>query len=174
MDQAVHHQPDLALAEGAALYPPVGYTHTSVVLMPSPVQGHGLFANTPIPKGTTLCSWSGYPVDRAAVPQLSDQAKRYIIRVHGSSDFMLSSPLVDAMVGGALDLDTIGSMFMVNSAIHCNCRATQMSINQYNRFRGQPQLPRDVAGVMRDVIVLKARRDIQAGEELTYNYGVTH
>lgn len=151
----------------------MGYTHPYVELGRSAIQGHGLFARAPIPKGTFLCSWSGYPVHRTHVPLLTNHAKRYIIRVRGSNDFMLSTSLLKDLLRGELDLHSIGAMFMCNSAIDCNCLRDDIPINQYNKLIGQPMLPRDLAGLLRNVIVLKAARDIQPGEELTFNYPVT-
>lgn len=115
----------------------------------SPIHGNGVFAIAPIPANTELLEYKGRLLTHAQADRLYD----------GTSDsghtflFTLNERyVIDANVDGNVAR-------WINHSCAPNCRAV-VEENQ----EGQRRLDR---------VVIEALRDIEPGEELTYDYGIT-
>lgn len=151
------------------------FTHPALSVRKSALQGHGLFADSNIPAGTLLCTWSGEVVHRADVPALSDNAKRYLIRLRNTDSFVNGEPLVEGLLADTSGAwrTSVGAGFMANAAENqqqANCKQVDLPLNQYNEKLGVARVCRMRAELAADVIVLVARKDVARGEELLWQY----
>ncbi len=114
----------------------------------SAIHGNGVFAATAIPAGTRLIEYQGRVMTHRQADTLYD----------GSSEtghtflFTLNDKyILDANVGG-------NAARWINHGCDPSCNAV-LEEDEKGRLR-------------RDRVFIESKRDIQAGEELTYNYGI--
>lgn len=113
----------------------------------SPIHGNGVFATRPIPAGTELIEYTGKLITRAEADELYDEVysgHTFLFTLHGDW-------IIDANRGG-------NDARWINHGCEPNCL---------------PVLYEDEQDPLKDQIFILALRDIQKGEELTYDYGIS-
>ncbi len=119
-----------------------------IVTRRSQIHGNGVFAATDIPAGTRLIQYKGRMITHAQsdalYPESADTGHTFL--------FVLNEKYV-------LDANREGnSARWINHSCDPNCEAVLVE-NEH----GDPR---------RDRVYIESIRDIRAGEELTYNYGI--
>jgi SET domain-containing protein len=115
----------------------------------SPIHGSGVFAVSDIPKGATIIEYRGRRLTHA------EADRRYGNEVDTGHTFLFTlneEYLIDGGDGGNVAR-------WINHSCAPNCQAWVVE-----HASGDPR---------RDRVVIESRRRIQAGEELTYDYGIT-
>ena len=113
----------------------------------SDIHGNGVFASAPIAKGERVIRYKGLlrthaEVDRVYADEL-DTGHTFLFTLNDKY-------VIDANVDG-------NDARWINHSCDPNCEATWLEDGKKKR---------------KDKIFIEARRDIAAGEELTYNYGI--
>jgi uncharacterized protein len=120
-----------------------------IALRRSPIHGNGVFAVADIPAGTTLAEYKGQRLTHTQAD------RRYADTVETGHTFLFTLNdryVIDANVGGNIAR-------WINHSCAPNCT---------------PLLVEDGKGrLAHDKVVIESKRDIRAGEELTYDYGIT-
>ena len=115
----------------------------------SQIHGNGVFALTDIPAGTLLAEYKGERLTHAQAD------RRYAGTVDTGHTFLFTlndEYVIDANVGGNIAR-------WINHSCAPNC---------------VPLVVEDPQGrLARDKVVIESKRAIKAGEELTYDYGIT-
>ena len=120
-----------------------------IALRRSPIHGNGVFALVDIPKGTELIEYRGRRMTHAQI----DRA--YADTTDTGHTFLFT--LNDRYV---IDANFDGNIARwINHSCKPNCQAWVVE-----HASGDPR---------KDRVVIESLRDIRAGEELTYDYGIT-
>lgn len=120
-----------------------------IVARRSPIHGNGVFAAVDIPAGTRVCEYRGKLITHAQAD------KRY----PGNSD------------SGHTFLFTLNERYVLDANENGNIARW---INHSCAPNCQSFLKEDAGGDRRrDRVLIEAVRDIKAGEELSYDYGIT-
>lgn len=117
-----------------------------LIVRRSPIHGNGVYAAADIPAHTVLIQYKGRLITHAEADRLYDDGAD---TGHTFLFTLNDKYIVDANVGG-------NSARWINHSCAPNCRA----------------YIEEVDGARRDKVVIESRRAIEAGEELTYNYGI--
>jgi len=120
-----------------------------IVRRQSPIHGNGVFANCDIPKGTAIVEYRGRRLTHA------EADRRFGNEVDSGHTFLFTlndKYLIDGGDGGNVAR-------WINHSCAPNCQAWVVE-----HASGDPR---------RDKIMIESRRAIRAGEELTYDYGIT-
>lgn len=121
---------------------------TRIVTRRSAIHGNGVFASTDIPAGTRLIQYKGrlrsHERTDEMYPDGADTGHTFL--------FVLNDDyVIDANVDG-------NSARWINHSCAPNCEAVVVENDNGDRRR--------------DRVFIESTRDIRAGEELTYNYGI--
>lgn len=120
-----------------------------IVSRRSPIHGNGVFAAVDIPAGTTLVEYRGRLLTHAQADRLypgnADSGHTFLFTLN-------ERYVLDANVGGNIAR-------WINHSCEPNCQAVVEEDGQ--------------GRVTRDRILIESIRDIRAGEELGYDYGIT-
>jgi len=115
----------------------------------SPIHGNGVFAARDLPKGTTLIEYRGKRLTHAQANRVyggdADSGHTFLFTLN-------EKYLIDGNDGGNVAR-------WINHSCSPNCQAWVIEHES-----GDPR---------RDRVVIETRRAIRAGEELTYDYGIT-
>ncbi|MDN5925152.1 MAG: SET domain-containing protein-lysine N-methyltransferase [Xanthomonadales bacterium] len=115
----------------------------------SPIHGNGVFATAAIAKGDFVIEYKGRLITHARADQLyadgADTGHTFLFTLNDKY-------IVDANVDGS-------SARWINHSCEPNCEASIEEADDGN--------PRH------DRVIIEALRDIEPGEELSYNYGIT-
>ncbi|MBS0465573.1 MAG: SET domain-containing protein-lysine N-methyltransferase [Proteobacteria bacterium] len=115
----------------------------------SKIHGNGMFAIADIPAGTRLIEYKGLRMTHAQADRLYDG------NTEGGHTFLFT--LNDRYI---IDANTDGNdARWINHGCEPNCEAVLEEADGRDRRR--------------DRVFIEAKRDLKAGEELTYNYGIT-
>ena len=119
-----------------------------ITLRRSPIHGNGVFAVTDIPKGTELVEYRGRRMTHAAIDRkyakVPDNGHTFLFTLN--DDYV-----IDANVDGNIAR-------WINHSCKPNCES---EIEENAKGKSH-----------KDKVFIHALRDIRAGEELTYNYGI--
>jgi uncharacterized protein len=134
------------LRENARPFPTPILMPRLITVRRSPIHGTGVFAARPIPKGTEIIEYRGARITHDAADEryAEDNGHTFLFTLNDTY-------VVDANVGG-------NSARWINHSCDPNCEPQIVESRE-----------KDPA---RDRIVIEARRNIRAGEELTYDYGI--
>ena len=115
----------------------------------SPIHGNGVFATAPIRKGEEILEYKGTLMTHAEADDMYGDG--------GETGHTFLFTLNDAYI---IDANRKGNTARwINHSCAPNCQAWIVE-----HASGDPR---------RDRIMIESRRDIRAGEELTYDYGIT-
>ena len=119
-----------------------------IVRRQSPIHGNGVFAVCDIPKGTSIIEYRGRRLTHA------EADRRFGNEVDSGHTFLFTlndEYLIDGGDGGNVAR-------WINHSCSPNCQAWIVE-----HASGDPR---------RDRVIIEAKRDIRAGDELTYDYGI--
>jgi SET domain-containing protein len=120
-----------------------------IALRRSPIHGNGVFAVVDIPAGTSLVEYRGKRLTHAQADRI------YADTLDTGHTFLFT--LNDRYV---IDANQDGNVARwINHSCAPNCEPLLVEHGD--------------GGSARDRVLIEARRDIRAGEELTYDYGIT-
>lgn len=114
----------------------------------SPIHGNGVFATAPIAKGEEIVQYKGKLLTHAQADELYGDGGE---TGHTFLFTLNDEYIIDANQGG-------NTARWINHGCAPNCRAVVVE-----SASGDPR---------RDKVVIEALRNIRAGEELTYDYGI--
>jgi SET domain-containing protein len=121
----------------------------NIALRRSPIHGNGVFATEDIPKGTTLAEYKG----KRLTHEESDELYADTLETGHTFLFTLNDEyVIDANTGGNIAR-------WINHSCAPNCEPLLVEHPGTDRAK--------------DRVVIDAKRRIRAGEELTYDYGIT-
>jgi len=120
-----------------------------IIRRQSPIHGNGVFAAHDLPKGTRVIEYKGRRLTHA-------QANRMYANDSESGHTFLFTLNTKYLIDGG---DGGNDARWINHSCAPNCEAWVIENKQGDRLR--------------DRLVIETRRAIRAGEELTYDYGIT-
>jgi SET domain-containing protein len=136
------------MSDGSQTFPPVSRMTRRLAVRRSPIHGSGVFALRDLAAGESLLEYRGRRLTHAEADQ------GYGNNHHSGHTFLFTLNeryVIDGNVGG-------NAARWINHSCAPNCQAFLIE----SREPGSEQ----------DRVVLEALRDIRAGEELTYDYGI--
>ena len=120
-----------------------------IIRRQSPIHGNGVFAASDLPKGARVIEYKGRRLTHA-------QANRMYANDSESGHTFLFTLNTKYLIDGG---DGGNDARWINHSCAPNCEAWVIENKQGDRLR--------------DRVVIETRRAIRAGEELTYDYGIT-